>query len=159
MDGLAHLPAGDAPPGARYREVASKVASEMASIGVKGSPHVDDPCNDSASHMETKVTDVLKSVASLAGASRALAAALVRAGALGAAAGLAQRFVLTGAHGDAHEHRAAPAAWLMQEVLSDVGRHVPEVCTPCTIPCLQVALARAGALSGAGAAPGGPAAR
>ncbi len=61
-----------------------------------------------------------------------MAAALVRAGALGAAASLAQRFVL--GHGDKHKRkdRAALAARHMQEVLRAVGRHVPEVCTPCT---------------------------
>ncbi len=73
----------------------------------------------------TEVMDALGGVASLAGASRALAAALVRAGALGAAASLARRFAL--AHRDQREDRAALAAPLMQAVLRAVGRHVPEV--------------------------------
>ena len=90
---------------------------------------------DSSAHLpagEAKVKDALGSTASLAGASRAMAAALVRAGALGAAASLAQRFVL--GHGDKHKRkdRAALAARHMQEVLRAVGRPVPEVCTPCT---------------------------
>jgi hypothetical protein len=106
--------------------------------------------------------DALGGTAGLAGASRALAAALVRAGALGAAASLAQRFAL--AHEDERKlpytclYRAAFAVELMQEVLRAVGRHVLEVCTPCNIPCSQVVLAGAGVLSGAGAAAGGPAA-
>ncbi len=78
--------------------------------------------------------DALGGVASLVGASRALAAPLVRAGALGAAMSLAQRVVL--AHEDEREREdsAALAARHMQEVLRAVGRHVPEVCTPCNVP-------------------------
>ena len=128
----------------------------MASIGVKNSPQVDDPCSEWVPHMETKVTDALKSVASLAGASRSLAAALVRAGALGAAASLAQRFVL--AHADQCEGRAALAARYLQEVLRAVGRHLPEVCTPCDTPCSMCHAGRRWVLSGAGAAAGGRAA-
>ena len=78
--------------------------------------------------------DALGGVASLAGACRTLAAALVRAEALGAAMSLAQRVVI--AHEDEHEREdsAALAARHMQEVLRAVGRHVREVCTPCNIP-------------------------
>ncbi len=65
-------------------------------------------------------------VAKLAGASRALAAALARGGALGAAARLAQRFV------DAHEapereRAAAHARRCMDGVLRAAGEHSPAV--------------------------------
>jgi len=79
--------------------------------------------------------DALGSTASLAGASRALAAALVRAGALGAAMSLVRRVVLAHEDERKREVRAALAAGHMLQMLRVVGRHVPEVCTPCSTPC------------------------
>jgi len=61
------------------------------------------------------------------GLSRALAAAVVRAGALGAAVRLTQRYV--GAHAASERGRAAAAALdALTGMLFNLGRHVPEVC-------------------------------
>ena len=127
-DSPAHLPAGEAPPGARAPGCGA------ASGGDKGSPHEDSPSNDRASDMKAMVMDALGGVASLAGASRALAAPLVRAGALGAAMSLAQRAVLAHAGEREREDSAVLAARHMQEVLRAVVRHVTEVRTPYDIP-------------------------
>jgi len=70
----------------------------------------------------------------LGGASRALAAALVRAGAVGAAMRLAQRYAVPREVGD-RELRAAIALSRMADLVRELARHVPEVrrapsCTP-----------------------------
>ena len=69
---------------------------------------------------------MLASVAELVGASRALAGALVRAGAVGAATCLARRYAgaLAAAERDG---RAAGALSGVREVLSAAGRQLPEV--------------------------------
>jgi hypothetical protein len=139
FDGPAHLHAGQAPPGVRAPD--------------RGAASGGDEDNWAA-HAAADVINALGGTASLAGACRALAATLVRAGALGAAVSLAQRFVL--AHEGERKNSAALAAKHMLQMLRDVGRHVPEVCTPCNIPCSHVALAAAGVLSGGGARPAAP---
>ncbi len=79
----------------------------------------------------------MNGVTSLAGASRALAAALVRAGALGAAVSLAQSFVLLGEDEREREDRAARIERHVDDVLHAVGWRVPEVCTPSTTPAFK----------------------
>lgn len=72
-----------------------------------------------------ELLDVLTCVEELCGTSRALAAALVRAGALGAAVRLAQCF--SGAHAETEREEIAMAAsGRMYDVLGAVGQHLPE---------------------------------
>jgi len=77
-----------------------------------------------AAQAEKEVTAVLASVAKLVGASHALAGALVRAGALGAAARLARRFAHAHAAAE-RDGRAASALSGVREVLAAAGRQLP----------------------------------
>ncbi len=78
-----------------------------------------------APQSETEITSVLASVAKLVGATRVLAGALARAGALGAAARLARRFA--GAHAAAEREAHATCALRgVREVLRAAGRQLPE---------------------------------
>jgi len=73
------------------------------------------------------VRDALEGAAALGGASRALAAALARAGALGAADRLAQRY-LEAREEDSESEDSEMFVWeYMEDVLRAVGRHLPEV--------------------------------
>jgi len=91
------------------------------------------------------VREALEGAAKLGGVSRMLAAALARAGALGAADRLAQRFA------DAHREGSGSKAgemfvWeCMEDVLRAVGRHLPEVRAPRAAlqhPCLMLGCGR-----------------
>jgi hypothetical protein len=88
---------------------------------------------------QRRVMPALASLGSLMDESSALAAALARAGTLGAAARLAQRYV------DAHEppDREAVAALVtgaLRDVLRGIAAHVPEVRAPAA-PALPAARA------------------
>jgi hypothetical protein len=98
---------------------------------------------------EVWVRDALEGAAALGGASRALAAALACAGALGAADRLVQRYV-DAREEDSESEDGEVFEWDVhfEEVLLAVGRHLPEV------RASRAALRRPCSRSGAGGAAG-----
>ncbi len=105
-----------APPGAR-----------ATGCGSAGSNREQDPHRAWLRQGTGEFRTALTGVTGLGRASPALAAALVRAGALGAAMRLAQRYAAACARRE-REPRAAVVLCTVKELLSAVGRHVPEVC-------------------------------
>jgi len=101
---------------------------------------------------ERWVREALEGAAKLGGASRALAAALARAGALGAADRLVQSYVDVREEGsDSEDSEAFLCEVHLEEVLLAIGRHLPEVRAPqaaprrpCSLRSLWVRAARPG---------------